>query len=387
MLKGVNSMTKKERIIAAILGRVFDRVPWTMYKSYPPWGTAELRLRNMGLAMIYQHFPIVKEAYEHVEVKEECQYMFDNARGKHIILRRFETPVGEVSTQHVFHIDSLPGPGDLIQKFGSDIDQETLSWVTKHPFENEVDYEALAYLYEHTILEPNFNAFLFTEQIIGSEGVIFANVGKSPFQIMLYELMGIEKCYFELQQHPKEFMRLYEIIYEKQRERIRLAAESPALIVWCPDNVSSALTTPRLFEELSLPFYNEMADILHEHGKVYAVHMDGQLRALAPLIKKTRIDVIEAFTPPPMGDLPVDEALAMWRDKVVWINFPGTLIASADKTVIEDYTLQLLTSVAPGDRFLIGCTESYPLERWEIAFGEIGRTLETYGVYPISCQT
>ena len=43
----------------------------------------------------------------------------------------------------------------------------------------------------------------------------------------------------------------------------------------------------------------------------------------------------------------------------------------------------MLKSVAPGDRFLIGCTESFPMEKCEMAFGAIAKALEKYGKYPI----
>ena len=100
------------------------------------------------------------------------------------------------------------------------------------------------------------------------------------------------------------------------------------------------------------------------------------------LIKKTKIDVIEAFTPLPMGDTELKNAMDAW-DKVIWVNFPGTLLASAGAKTIEDYTVQMIKSIAPGDKFLIGCTESYPPERWEMAFGAIGSAIEKCGKYPI----
>jgi len=107
---------------------------------------------------------------------------------------------------------------------------------------------------------------------------------------------------------------------------------------------------------------------------------------LVDLIAETKIDVIEAFTPPPMGNLPVSEARAVWKDKVIWCNFPGTLIATSDAKTIEDYTIKLLKSVAPGENFLLGFTENFPLDRFQVAFGAIAKVLEKYGRYPIFDQ-
>ncbi len=52
-------MNKRQRLEAALNHKKIDRIPWTIYASYPPWGEVERRYRDLGLIMIYQHFPIV----------------------------------------------------------------------------------------------------------------------------------------------------------------------------------------------------------------------------------------------------------------------------------------------------------------------------------------
>ena len=54
--------------------------------------------------------------------------------------------------------------------------------------------------------------------------------------------------------------------------------------------------------------------------------MDGKLKCLKSLIAKIPIDVVEAFTSPPMGDLTLAEARAAWKDKVIGLNFPESVI-------------------------------------------------------------
>lgn len=379
-------MTKKERLKNVIRGKKIDKIPWTIYKSYPPWGETEAKFRSKGLALIYQHFPIVKVILPDIVVSEHSKYIINGNRGKEIIIRTFKTPFGEISAQHEFIVDSLPLPGDLIQKFGSEIDMESLSWVTRFPFNSEMDYEVLEYIYENAEFHPNYEEFIFTEKIIGSDGYIMANIGKSPFQIILYELMGAENCYLELNSNPKKIKSIFDVLYKHQKNKCIIAAESPAEVIWVPDNLTSGLTPPYMFEEYYIPFYNEMSDILHKKGKKLAVHMDGTLKSLVDLIGKTDIDIIEAFTPSPMCDLSIREARAAWVDKIIWVNFPGVLLAAADPNTIEEYTRDMLRSVAPGDNFIIGCTESFPMERWEIAFGAIDLALKKYGDYPIDLK-
>jgi hypothetical protein len=148
--------------------------------------------------------------------------------------------------------------------------------------------------------------------------------------------------------------------------------------------MTSILTPPNLFKEYCLTFYNEMADILHARNKIFALHMDGELKPLAQLIGESKIDIIEAFTPPPMGNLTVPEARSAWSDKVIWVNFPETLLTGSDAKSVEEYTVNLLKDFAPGDNFILGCTENYPFEHWDLVFGAIGRVLERCGVLPLS---
>ncbi|GAG44777.1 unnamed protein product, partial [marine sediment metagenome] len=80
-------------------------------------------------------------------------------------------------------------------------------------------------------------------------------------------------------------------------------------------------------------------------------------RAFAELIGETRVDVVEAFTPPPIGDLSLADARAAWGpDTIIWVNFPETVFwYGADQT--RDYTLDLLGQDPRPDRLVIGMTE------------------------------
>jgi hypothetical protein len=80
--------------------------------------------------------------------------------------------------------------------------------------------------------------------------------------------------------------------------------------------------------------------------------MDGRLGALKDLLGKTSVDIIEAFHPPPMGDLSVDEALSVWPDKAIWIGYPGAVYTLGSEEV-KKHALDLLRSAVPGERLVI----------------------------------
>ncbi|GAH74751.1 unnamed protein product, partial [marine sediment metagenome] len=89
-----------------------------------------------------------------------------------------------------------------------------------------------------------------------------------------------------------------------------------------------------------------------EHGKLMAVHMDGRVDVLKDLIAKTPIDIVEALHLPPMGDLSIGEALSLWKDKVVWAGFPGSVHILGPEAV-KKHALNFLREIGSGDRLVV----------------------------------
>jgi len=348
-------LNKRALIEKAIKGEEVDKIPWTIYRSLLPWGEKEFEFRTDGLGLIYEGFPVSNSQLPDIEIIDKTEYFFGNSQKRNVINRQFNTPLGKVDIIYEHLIDSSPQLSDIPSRFGtSDVMQRELSWITKFPFENETDYERLEFIYDNIRHVPIDEEYIMTDRIVGDEGLVMLNGGRSPFSLILFSLMGYEKCYIEYHDNRKRFLKFFEFLYQKSRQQYILASKSSAFVVWCPDNITSGLIPPYIFKEFFIPFYNDVAEILHKSGKVLAVHMDGTLKALVDLIKETKIDIIEAFTPPPMGDLQVGEAREKWQDKVLWINFPGTLIASGDFKNIKDYTERLVRDIYPAEKFLVG---------------------------------
>lgn len=245
------------------------------------------------------------------------------------------------------------------------------------------DYEIIKYLIEDAEYTPHYDDIAEFQMILGDYGIIPAFVPKSPFQCMIM-LMGARRIALDYYMHQKEFDDLYNAIYKKELEIYKIAAESPAEVIWGPDNVTSLVTSPKFFEKYSLPFYNEVADIFHKHDKVYVVHMDGELKNIAELIAQSRIDVIESFTPPPVGNLSITDARKIWKDKVIWANFPEP-ISLQGQGAVKKKTREMLMNAAPGDRFLMGVSEGFPSFMHLMAsVPTILKTVMKYGKYPIT---
>ena len=117
---------------------------------------------------------------------------------------------------------------------------------------------------------------------------------------------------------------LLRALEKRADERYRVIAKSPAGIVNGTDNINSEIVSPKLFEKYIISFYNKQAKILRKKDKILEDHMDGKLMYLKDLISKMNLDVVEAFTPPPMGDLSLAEARSAWKRKVKSLSYAST---------------------------------------------------------------
>ena len=139
--------------------------------------------------------------------------------------------------------------------------------------------------------------------------------------------------------------------------------------------------SPRLFERYLAPVYARVLPVLRAAGKFPIAHYDGSNKPLVNNLARTALPVIEAFTPPPGGDLTVHDAKAAWPDKVVWVNFPGAMFLEPAE-VIHAYMLDLLQKGAPGGRLVIGCTEEFPLDDFDKTFTAIGQAMADFEQVP-----
>jgi hypothetical protein len=153
------------------------------------------------------------------------------------------------------------------------------------------------------------------------------------------------------------------------------------------------LWSPEQFRKYELPFYQKWVSFLQSKGKICALHCDAtkNLDLFKELIAETGIAVVEAFTPPPVGNLSLKEARAAWgEDTIIWVNFPETIFWSGPEET-KRYTIELLKEAAPGRALVIGFTEMGPWgatdDESEQAFKAgtlaIMEAIEEHGNYPI----
>jgi hypothetical protein len=364
------SMTPRERVEAALLGQPADMVPFTVYETHFPTGAVERQLRNDG-ACIVQRSPSVYSMHQSATSQERIY--FTAADGVERVRTITRTPVGTLTAVH------RPMP---VADTPMDRMMSWTSWREEYPFKSPADYPILEFAIRDRHYTPNYADFRAKRQLMGDDAIMRANIGYSPLQEILYNLMGMEQFSFEWAERRDQLMGLYDALADDRRKVYPIVAKSPALIANYGGNVSPEVMGRMRFESYIVPHYDEAADILHEEGKLIGVHFDANVQLLAPGIARSRLDYIEAFSPAPGSDMTVAQARVAWPGKALWINFPSSVHVQPIST-IEETTRQLLREAAPGDRFLIGITEDLPGDRWQENFLAIMRVMQAEGRLPI----
>ena len=351
-------MTPRERILGMLNDDLPDKMPFAHIDRHLPRGEREREARNLGMGLIC-HRPSYIESISNVEIVTKNE--------PNSIIRTYHTPIGSLT--EILRV----GIGYGIALFGRDwkgIQPLRTQFLVKKP----EDYKILRFIIENIHYKPYY--FPIEDQTIrlGDDGIVVSTMPYEPLQRLIIEWVG-HRLFIDLAKNQEIVEEVYELLEKKYEEELfPIAADSPSEVVLYGGNIDSVLVSPSLFEKYYLPTYSKAAKVLHSKKKLLDVHMDGKLKALAELISRSAIDIVEAFTPPPMGDLQIDKARSLWKKKIIWINFPSAIstVMGPRPKFVKEYLLQQLKLMIPGDRtMIIASTENFVPEENVVAMAEV----------------
>jgi len=372
-------MKIRERIEAVLHDETPDIVPFTVYTMLlPSRGSMERDLRNLGLGLVELGVSVygVNTPRVRTEMIDDLALFLrgyritSTAKKKRQARRSYTGPAGTVSEG--FTLGYTPGLGEW-----------PIEWMIKELG----DYEIVVQMIDDTEYFPDYEEFSKAEETMGDDGIVIPMTPKSPLQSMLLDLMGYERFSIDYHNHREEFDALYTLFTKKQLEMYNVIADSPAEAILLDDNINGVVTNPKLFESYCMPFYEKVAEILHQRDKILLVHCDGKLKCLRDQISKSKMDVVEAFTPPPIGDISIEDAMSAWKGKIIWANFPATSTLNVQLDKVEEETKKILSSASRGKAFALGVTEDIGdirSTRYFQVLCAITKTVMKYGTYPIT---
>ena len=313
-------MTERERVLTLLAGGRPDRVPWFGDLDY--WATSLIGrgIKPAGFkesdAYIEWHrdlrvgfylqgdFPF-KTAIENCRVTE---WREGTARR-----RRIETPRGDLTETWTW----LPGSFSEAP--------------TEHLVKSAADLAAYACLFENTRFEPDYSFAEKRARQVGEMGIVLCYLPKSPFMQMVTLDAGIAAVAEIHADAPGELETALAAVRLAHDRAAQIALGSPAEVLMIPENLSSEVVGPRLYELYMRDYHETWNRRIGAAGKYSCIHLDGTLKGLLREVCAAGFTFVDAMTPAPVGDLEVER----WAERSV-----GGLEARAQATELEGWQEQ-----------------------------------------------
>lgn len=357
-------LTSKQRLLRSMKGEDIDRIAWSPFLAYY-WDYLPQETQNRGqLAYLKEmgadpllrgFFTLYQPEYVNCEIRtKECG-------SKRIV--SYETPVGTLNLGYTFA-------------------ESANSWfLTEHPVKEEEDFKVLQYIFEKMNLKEDYSRLKNLQSEMGEDGLILPVLGafdKTPFQELLERWCGTVDLTYALYDFPEvveECLAAMEVQAVRAAE-ISAASEAEAFIFW--EDSSTTNISPEFFSKYTAPMIQKWAEILHKNDKLLIHHACGHIRDLLPLMNKTSVDMIESISPPPTGNIDLDEAFKLLgQDK--------GLIGGIEPIFFENCTIpelearvDYLCNISKGRKYILANSDSCPPNVSYEKFLAVSRMIENY---------
>ncbi|MGE5222372.1 MAG: uroporphyrinogen decarboxylase family protein [Omnitrophica WOR_2 bacterium] len=363
-------MDIRTRVLSVLNHQKPDRVPWLGDLDY--WITGKLNLqqlpekyqgkgifrlhRDLGVGFYLQGFFPFTTQYEGVEITVETPV---NRR-----ITQVKTPAGDLESVEVY----LPESACL-----AFTERFVKSWR---------DLAPLRYLFEHMYYEPDYRVAQERYELVGDQGVVLCYTPKSPLMELVALQAGISAVTFALADAPEEFEATLAVLRKKADEGAAITLASPAECIMIPENLSSEVVGKRLYNRYMRDYEECWNRKIREAGKYSFIHMDGTLNGLLDEVATAGFCVMEALTPAPAGDLPLEEiGRRVGEQAVVWGGLPGIYFTDlVSDEEFDRFVIHVLEIMRGEPRYVLGVADQVPPgSRWE-RIARVAELVEKYGV-------
>lgn len=343
-------MTNRDRVLRLLQGEACDQVPWfgdldywygamryqgALPKQYEGDGYYRLN-RDLGVGFYLQGYEPYKPVHDGVTVRQH--------EHEGLSTTRVETPRGTLEQVQEF----LP---------------VSCSWACrKHFVESVQDLPAFCYWLERTTYEPNYGLARERRHWIGSNGVVLCYLPRSAFMQMVAIYSGLMNLVYMLMEDPSQTRAALELVEMKASEAAALAVEAPVDCLMIPENLSSEVVGRSYYHEFMRSYEERWIAEIHRAGRTSFIHMDGTLKGLLREVAAAGFTVIEAMTPAPVGDLPIEEFRSYTGPQtVLWGGLPGGYFTpSVSDEEFDAFVIDTLRFMRQDGRSVLGVADQVP---------------------------
>lgn len=338
-------MTPKERLLAALTGKPVDRLPYAPFLAYW-WEEQPPARRDAGQLAFLTEIgadPLLRGFGAAWRVQFKGVEVTQCADGRRRV-ETWQTPVGSL------HLGYQYSP------MGN-------TWFLKdHPVSTVEDLKVLQWIYEHAHIA--YDAGVDDEvRHVGEDGLLLPLVGsemKTCFQSLVERWAGTQQLTYLLADEPEAVEECLAAMRRVSDQSAVLSAQSQAeaFIFW--EDSSTTNISPGMFRSYAAPEIAAWGKVLHSAGKLLIHHACGHIRGLLPLMAQLPVDAIESISPPPTGNIDVDEAFGMLPSHIA-------LVGGIEPVFFQDCTLaqlrervEALAAASTGRRFVLANSDSCP---------------------------
>lgn len=339
-------MKSRQRLLGALRGEKIDRVPWSPFFAYY-WENLPKEIqekgqfdyfRNMGADPLLRGFHrLTRCTFLNCEIEQKS-----SGRNRYTT---YHTPVGDLFEKAVYS------------------EQGDTTFLVEHPVQTAEQFRTLQYMYENMRIEPDMEAFESDYHRYSDDALLLPVIGvecKTAFQSMVEHWVGTENLAYALYDEPEAVEECLAVMQARDEETVRISVNSSAdgFIFW--EDSSTTNISPTFFEKYTMPEINRWGELIHAHEKLLVHHACGHLRDLIPLMARTQIDAIESISPPPTGNISLQDAAAMLPEHIALIGGlePVRLLTGTTESVCDD--ARTLLKDLSGRRFVLGNSDSCP---------------------------
>jgi hypothetical protein len=257
------------------------------------------------------------------------------------------------------------------------------SLATEHHFvRRPEDYRILlAYLRDVQVVEDTVGLRKAIAEL-GDDGLPLTAVARTPYQQLWVQWVSLTDLCIHLVDIPKVMEEVIGVLADIERRIFRVVRAVSERIelpfVDIPDNITAPTIGPANFRRYCLPLYQELSAMMAERGVRVIAHMDGDLKPLWDLVGQTNLGGIDSFSPQPDNDTRVSDAVRLWPQMRVFLNFPSSVHIGSPEQVYRT-ARQILEEGGHTGRIWIQVSENVPPGVWRSSFPMIVKAIREFG--------
>jgi uroporphyrinogen-III decarboxylase len=214
----------------------------------------------------------------------------------------------------------------------------------------------------------NKSKFEQVQKETGEKGIVIAGELFSPLKMLHFAMGPINAVYFLMEQ-PEFSKRLLDLHEKAMLDLTRQCVKNGVRVIMSMDNLDTMFHPPHYVEAYSASFYEKASAICHENGARFFIHACGNQRENLKLISSLKVDGLEGFAFPPLGNIELDEGIKMTHDSFI-ITGGISAIETRDlktKKEVFNYVENLFTRMKPyKNRFIFSSSCNTAIDAtWE----------------------